>query len=181
MNFYKDKIYFLYKYAKLSVSLCKYITMEKKELLIIGTTFIIVFIIVFFVLKFYIKKLHEIKKHNLNFNDNEIKVPIIASFVGIKSLSFLALGYNNFNPQLIFFQDKIKYRVFFNKTKKYSNIELVDINIAPGTKNLNFKFKDSKFTFIANLYDETNLKSVLNFLKKKNCILSPKAEEFLMK
>ncbi len=134
------------------------------------------------VLKLYKRKINQIKSSELVFKNNAMSVPLLASFLGIKHLpSPFAFGHNNLNPKLTFLEDGIEYKVFFKKYKKYSDIESVDIWIGPRTKNLHLKFNDSMFTFIGNVYDEKNLKSVLDFLKKKNCQLTPEAKELLEK
>lgn len=120
------------------------------------------------------------KKSEFRHADNDVPVTLLASFGGLKFLpSLFAIGYNNRNPQLVFLQEGIEYRLFFKKYKKYSDIASIDIAILPGTKNLQFTFHDSVFTFIANVYDEDRLKNALIFLEKKHCSLSPKAKEFL--
>jgi hypothetical protein len=156
--------------------------MESQNLAIIGAVinFIIIAIVLVFVIRFYKRKKVEIKKRGLDFNDNETSVPLLASFVGIKFLpTIIAVGYNNISPKLIFFEEGIGYKVFSKSYKKYSDIELVDIWITFGTRNLTFKFRNSIFTFTANLGDDNNLKNALGFLQKKNCPLSSKAEKFL--
>ncbi len=158
--------------------------MEKQNLVIFISIVAIItpIIILFAVFKFYKRKINQIKGSELVFNNNEMSVPLLASFLGIKYVpSPFVLGHNNLNPKLTFLQDGIEYKIFSKKYKRYSDIELVDIWIGPHTKNLHFKFNDSIFTFRGNLYDEKNLKSVLDFLKKKNCPLSPEAREFLEK
>lgn len=121
------------------------------------------------------------KENNVESEDKR-KILVLAAFGGLKFIpSIIALGYNSFNPQLIFLQDGIEYRLFSKKYKKYSLIEAVDIRIFPGTKNLQFTFTDSVFTFTANVYDKNTLKEALIFLEKKNCLLSAKAKEFLKK
>lgn len=158
--------------------------MESQNLVIFISIFagIIPIIILFGIFKLYKRKINQIKTSELVFNNNEMSVPLLASFLGIKYLpSPFVLGHNNLNPKLTFLQDGVEYKFFSKKYKRYSDIESVDIWIAPHTKNLEFKFNDSVFIFIGNLYDEKNLKSVLDFLKKKNCPLSPEAREFLEK
>ncbi len=157
--------------------------MEQKNLaiLIISAALIISLIVLFLVFTFYRRKITEIQKHNINFDDSKIPIPLLASFGRIKFLpSFLAIGHNSINPQLILLKDGMEYRLFPKKYKDYSDIELVDITVLPGTRNLDFRFKNSIFTFSANVFDEANLKNALKFLQKKNCPLSDKAKEFLL-
>lgn len=138
--------------------------------------------LILIVYKYIKKKTGEIKEVKLNFGEDRVPVPVLASFGGLKFLpSPFAVAYNNFNPLLIFLRDGMEYRLFFKKYKKYSDIELVDVTILPGTRNLKFVFRDSVVTFSANLYDDNNLKSALRFLGEKNCILSSRAKEFLIK
>lgn len=172
-NIGSDNILFIYVYS-----------MEKQNLVIFICIVagIIPIIILFFIFKFYKRKINQIKRSELVFNNNEMSVPLLASFLGIKYVpSPFVLGHNNLNPKLTFLQDGIEYKFFFKKYKRYSDIESIDIWISPRTKNLHFKFNNSIFTFIGNLYDEKNLKSVLDFLKKKNCPLTSEAREFLEK
>jgi|GEM_PF-2458207 len=99
-------------------------------------------------------------------NENRVEVQVRTSGEALKFLPFFG-SYNNFNPQLSLLEDGIEYKVFFRKYKKYSEIELVDIHRLLGINNLQFKFKDSVFTFFAKVYDENDLKNALIFLKKR--------------
>jgi len=136
-------------------------------------------IVLFFVLKSYKRKIHEIKTVELDPGSREMQVKIIAGFLGIKYLpTLLAVGINNLNPELEFFQDGIEYKVFSKKNKRYSDIETVDIFTTLGTKNLIFKFNNSIITFTGNLANEDNLRNALEFLKKKNCPMSSRAKKY---
>ena len=158
--------------------------METPNLTIIITIicFLIAAIALFLVFRFYKRKVEKIKKTELDSRSNEMQVPLLAGFLGIKFLPpLLGFAKNNINPQLNFLWDGIEYKLLTKKFKKYSDIAMVDILILAGTKNLIFKFFNSIFTFSGNLYSEDNLRSALGFLQKKNCPLSPRAKEFLMK
>lgn len=139
----------------------------------------ITLLVLIFVYIFYKKKLDKINNEKLDFSKDEVDVPLMASFSGLKNIPHLSLAENSLNPKLKFFKDHLEHRIISLGTKKYATIELVDITIAPFTKNLILIFKNDDATFIGNLYGERNLIDTLRFLNKKGCKLSPKATAWL--
>lgn len=107
------------------------------------------------------------------------KVPIMASFTGIKNIPILALGYNNGSPKLMLYTDHLECKVILNKTVKYKDIENVDFTDFWLTKAVILNFKNKRLDFAANLYKKENLVELIKFFDKKKIPLSKKARMLL--
>jgi len=110
---------------------------------------------------------------------NGFRVPLLASFTGIKRISLVALSHNSLSPALTIYEDSFKYKVFKETVVPYSEIYEVDILDTVGTKNIEIVFKHSFFTFSGNLFHKDNLLEVLKFFKRKNVNLSSSANRYL--
>src|SRR5688572_9828154 len=73
-------------------------------------------------------------------------VPLRISFVGLKSLGWVALAHNNFRPLLVLHEAHLVQKVVFRKARRYSEIEYVDVSTTD-TDNLDIAYADSPFTF----------------------------------
>jgi len=111
------------------------------------------------------------------------KVKVISAFLGLKFLPrVIALAFNNLNPKLIFTKDDIEYRAFvFTGRLTYDEIEIVDILLWTHTTNVYLVRTNSIVTVSANTNSEDELYRCLEYLKKKGCDLSKRAEEFYSK
>ena len=107
-------------------------------------------------------------------------VKIIAAFLGLKFLPrIIALAYNNFNPKLILTDDHIEYRAFlFTGRLTYNEIESVDILLSIRTTNVYLFRNNSLVTVSANTNNKQELHRCLDYLRKKGCTLTNRAEEF---
>ncbi len=144
---------------------------------------IIAIVVILVIVSFYSKIK---KKTDLGINipervdESGYSIPLIASFLGIKKAPFgIALGHNSAFPLLVLFHDHIEYRVFSKKSKSYNEIEYVDIRESILTKNIVIAFKDSYFTFSANLMNKDNLIKLLHFFDKKGVFLKDSAKNIL--
>ncbi|QLG91306.1 hypothetical protein HZF02_04795 [Pseudomonas yamanorum] len=82
---------------------------------------------------------------------NGANIPVLATFVGIRVLPWVALASNNLNPVLRIDGENLVYRVLRQQQRLLSSVLQVDVRSAYGTFNLIFEFRDSPLTFIANL------------------------------
>ncbi len=118
-------------------------------------------------------------KTNAEFNISSVEqsgssVPIAASFVGLKWLpSLIALAHNSINPSLTLFDDHIEYG---KSMSTYENIESVNIFEWRATENIMLSFKNTSWTYSANLMKRDNLIQLLKFFGDKDVLLSEKAK-----
>ena len=111
----------------------------------------------------------------------DIEVPILASFLGVRWLSkIIGFAHNNANPRLILRQDSVEYKVFRTIERQYGEIEKVDVMETVGTKNVVFYFKNKQIIFSANIGNKIDLNYVLAYLKNKDVTLTPEAENQLI-
>ena len=82
---------------------------------------------------------------------NGTGIPVLATFVGIRVLPWVALASNSLNPVLRIDGDNLVYRVLRQQQRPLSSVLQVDVRSAYGTFNLIFEFQDSALTFIANV------------------------------
>lgn len=55
-----------------------------------------------------------------------VKVPVYATFTGLKGVPLLALAKNSFSPLLCLHEDHIEFRVIKTHQKNYQQIDYVD-------------------------------------------------------
>ncbi|MBT2373548.1 hypothetical protein [Pseudomonas fluorescens] len=106
---------------------------------------------------------------------NGANIPVLATFVGIRVLPWVALASNNLNPVLKIDGDSLVYRVLRQRQRPLSSILQVDVRSAYGTFNLIFEFRDSPLTFIANLGSAERGAYVLSMLPT-SVMLSERAQ-----
>lgn len=113
--------------------------------------------------------------------DGAVTVPLTAAFSGLRYMpDWWAFGANNLNPKLVLSEAGIEYRVFFVRQKAYSEIEKVDATSSWKGNILFFYFRNSTWTFIANVGEKNKLEPVLKFLKQKGVPLTEQAESYLL-
>jgi hypothetical protein len=78
-------------------------------------------------------------------------VPLIATFTGLRGLPWVGVASNNLNPRLVITSAGITYRVARLRSRDWSDIVRVDVRSFGATVNLGFAFRDSLFTFDANV------------------------------
>jgi len=113
--------------------------------------------------------------------DAGIKVPIYATFTGLKGVPLLALATNSYVPLLRLHEDRIDFKIIRSHSKTLDQIEYVSASSWRLAKNLEFAWKDTRFTLSANVIREDWLIQVLYFLRRKNVVLAPRAEAFIDK
>ena len=105
-------------------------------------------------------------------------VPLRISFVGLKSLGWVALAHNNLAPLLVLYRDHLEQRVVFKKARRYSEIERVDVT-KTDTDNLEIAYVGSALTFACKLKSQQDLAGVLEFLASKGVSLGDGAKRRL--
>jgi hypothetical protein len=110
------------------------------------------------------------------------QVKLIAAFLGIKFIPLpFVFGINNLNPKLILSESEIEYRSFLlTRRLPYDEVQKVDIYLAHRTTNIHIIKRNSVFTFVGNTNDKRELFECLEYLKRKKCLLTSKAEEFYL-
>jgi hypothetical protein len=93
-------------------------------------------------------------------------VSLRISFVGLKSIGWVALAHNNFRPLLVLHGDHLVQKVVFRKARKYSEIEYIDVSTTD-TDNLDIAYVDSPFTFCCKLESAQELVEVLKIFAGK--------------
>jgi hypothetical protein len=107
-----------------------------------------------------------------------LAIALKVSYVGLKSVPVLAVAHNNLAPVLVLFDDHLVQRVIFRKTRKYSEIEFVEVSKTDGY-NLDIAYADSAFTFACRLEDPRDLGRVLQFFGRKGVRLGDRARQLL--
>ena len=79
------------------------------------------------------------------------KVPVKATFTGLRGLPWIALATNSLNPVLRLGERHLGYKVLRSRERPYEDIEEVDVRRTIGTFNLVFSVRDTRFTFTANV------------------------------
>ena len=107
-----------------------------------------------------------------------LSIPLKVSFIGLKSVRAVAVAHNNFAPVLVLFEDHLVQRVIFRKTRKYSEIEYVDVS-STDTDNLDIAYTDSWFTFSCKLEANQDLVKALKLFARKGVRLGDGAKRLL--
>jgi hypothetical protein len=110
-----------------------------------------------------------------------VKVPLYASFTGIKGIRLIALGTNSASPLLRLYEDAIEFKVFRTHRKSYAQLERVDTLQLPLTQNIELHWKGSAFTFAANLGREDWLVQLLRYFDERHIELTSRARALLNK
>lgn len=105
-------------------------------------------------------------------------VPLRISFVGLKSLGWVALAHNNLSPLLVLHEDHLEQRVVFRKARRYREIERVDVTTTD-SDNLEIGYAGSAFTFACKLKSQHDLAGVLEFFASKGVSLGDGAKRRL--
>jgi hypothetical protein len=147
--------------------------------------FAIIAIVIFIVWQIYqrkIKKINQMPDIPRTIPSNGFEVPVLATFTGLKSLPrHESVTYNNLNPYLTIFDDRIEFRVLLKDSILLAELEYIDIWETFATRNLQVYVKDEEDVFIANLFKKKNLSKVLDYFSKKGVPLSNRAKAFLRK
>jgi hypothetical protein len=112
--------------------------------------------------------------------DGSLSVPLNAAFGSLRSFGPFAGTRNNFNPLLVFHDDRVEYRVIVRASAPYTEIRGVDISPARRTPSLILTFAASGFVFTGKVAGRQALADALRFLQGKGCSLSDAAREFLV-
>jgi hypothetical protein len=110
-----------------------------------------------------------------------VKVPLYAAFTGIQGVPLIALGTNSASPLLRLYEDAVEFKVFRTHRKSYTLIARINILQLPLTQNIELIWRDSPFTFAANLGREDWLLQLVRFFDNRQLELTPRARAFLTK
>ena len=91
-------------------------------------------------------------------------IPVLASFVGLRRVPWVALATNSLNPVFRLDGQQMIYRGLRQKQRPLCDVSRVDVRSAYGTFNLVFEFSDSPFTLIVNLGSASRMAYVLSLL-----------------
>ena len=145
--------------------------------------FAIIAVVIFIVWQIYgrkIKRINQMPEIPRVIPENGFEVPVLATFKGLKRLPRqISFAYNNLNPYLTLFEDRLEFRVLLKKAILLSQIENVDIWDTIATRNLQVYVKGQEDLVTANLFNRMNLSQVLNFLVNRGVPLSNRAKSFL--
>lgn len=78
-------------------------------------------------------------------------MPLIATFSGLRGLPWIGFASNNLHPRLVIQSDGITYRIAMLRFRGWGDIIQVDVQSVGATVNLSFAFRDSLFTFDADV------------------------------
>ena len=78
-------------------------------------------------------------------------IPVIATFSGLRGLSWIGFASNSLNPRLIITPAGITYRVMARRTRRWSEVEAIDVRSFGATVNLGFVFRGTPVTLDANV------------------------------
>jgi hypothetical protein len=106
-------------------------------------------------------------------------IPLKASFVVFKRLSFLGVAHNNIAPGLTLFEDRLEYRVLKLVRRSYADIEAVDARRWLGTQTLILHWRAGLFAFGANVGDDDRLIALLAFFEARGVKFAPRARDIL--
>lgn len=105
-----------------------------------------------------------------------IRVPLLASYGGIKGLGPLAFGRNNLNPLLRLYEDRVEVRVLFKRQRTFNEIEKVDTYF--NQRHLKLFYNDGG-TFAAYIPNREALAAVVRFFERKGVAIGEKARELV--
>jgi len=79
-------------------------------------------------------------------------IPVLATFTGVRGLPWwYGVAVNNAKPLLVLEPGAVRFRVFRERRRLFSEIACADVRQATGTVNLELAFHGSPLTFSANL------------------------------
>jgi hypothetical protein len=93
-------------------------------------------------------------------------IPVVATFVGIRGLPWIALATNSLGPRLTITPTGMTFRVLRTQARAFSDIEQVDVRTFGSTVALSFVFKGTPFTFDANVGSVVLAVSTLTLIPK---------------
>lgn len=78
-------------------------------------------------------------------------IPLVATFSGLRGLPWIGFASNSLNPRLVITPDGITYRVMAQRTRRWSEVEAIDVRSFGATVNLGFVFCRTPVTLDANV------------------------------
>lgn len=108
-----------------------------------------------------------------------VRVPLMATFLGVRSVPWLALGHNSLYPLLVLHPEHVEYRMFIRCRRDYREIEKVEAMTTIGTRNIEFHWLGSGLTFTANIRSERWRLWVLNALVRRGVAVGPGAQRLM--
>lgn len=105
-------------------------------------------------------------------------VPLVAAFSGVRGLPWVGFAGNSINPRLVIAADGVTCRSMRSRYRDWDSIRQVDVRRFGATVNLSFVFRDSLFTFDANV-GSTILAAQALALLPRQVALSDRARSLL--
>jgi hypothetical protein len=78
-------------------------------------------------------------------------VPVLATFGGLRGLTWIGVSRNNLSPRLVIEPDGISFKVLRSQSRRYEQIEQIDLRMFGATINIRFLFRGEATTFDANV------------------------------
>lgn len=107
------------------------------------------------------------------------RVPLRASFSGIRGVPLFAFATNNLAPRLELHPDHIVGRVLRRFERRYEELARVDVLTTLATRNVVFEWRDGLASFVANVRDDASRLRLLQELQRHRVPLSEKAQKLL--
>lgn len=113
--------------------------------------------------------------------DAGVKVPVWATFTGVRVVPFLALGTNSFAPLLRLHEDRVEFKVIRTHARSLGDIERVDARRLGrrGAALITIEWRGESLTLSASIHLMRLTVQVLAFFARKNVPLSEGARALL--
>ena len=108
-----------------------------------------------------------------------VKVPVWATFTGVRAIPFVALGSNSLSPLLRLYEDRVEFKVFRLHTRRFEEIERVHATRVLMTNLITFEWRGEKLTTGARILLPRLQLQVLVFFARQVVPLSPSARALL--
>jgi hypothetical protein len=105
-------------------------------------------------------------------------VPVLATFGGLRGLTWIGVSRNNLSPRLVIEPDGISFKVLRSQSRRYEQIEQIDLRMFGATINIRFLFRGEATTFDANVGNLALAAEVLKLLTP-HVALSERARDFV--
>ena len=116
----------------------------------------------------------------INDEKGGIHIPQIGGLLSLKGQSWFILAFNYWRPLLLLSPGGFEYRMLRRHRREYSAISLVDYaRTVIGTRNVIVEFKESPFSYIAQVPADDIARNAILAFQSKGCLLAPRALELV--
>jgi hypothetical protein len=113
-------------------------------------------------------------------SEKGVDIELMASFDSFSFLpTWIALGYNNINPALVLYPDRLELKTTGRSRLQYAKIKHIDARRTVKTRNIIFYIKRSLSRRAANVRDQQQFLDALEFFKSQGITLTDTAQSFL--